>query len=283
MLTMRCEDVGRDLSAYHDEELPVGERIAIAAHLENCPGCAIEANDLASIREAMLLSRHREQVAWGPVLARLQSDVVQRLAAEEKVSFANRLSAILEDRPRALATMGASLAACVLVIFGMCQLGFGTVDHPDSMAALLAQQKNAWEGRVEGPVRPPRVKPETIMPAAVMNQGDSDESEAAFSAMVGSDGRLDKLEFLGQYAVDPVEPAVSKRLEADLIAAASTASFQPARRAAGNAVPINVVWVVTHRTVRAAAQSRIEVTVTSTFRLAPQQRLPARKPSPKTA
>ena len=47
------------------------------------------------------------------------------------------------------------------------------------------------------------------------------------------------------------------------MAAAATASFQPARHA-GEAIPLNVVWVVTHRTVRATAHARIEVT--STFR-----------------
>jgi len=54
-----------------------------------------------------------------------------------------------------------------------------------------------------------------------------------------------------------------KQLESDLMAAAATASFQPARQA-GEAIALNVVWVVTHRTVRATAHARIEVT--STFR-----------------
>ena len=34
MLMMSCADVRRELSAFHDEELSIGERIAIADHLE---------------------------------------------------------------------------------------------------------------------------------------------------------------------------------------------------------------------------------------------------------
>jgi len=42
MMNLRCELVRNQLSAYHDEELPVSDRIAIAVHLENCASCAVE-------------------------------------------------------------------------------------------------------------------------------------------------------------------------------------------------------------------------------------------------
>src|SRR5947207_11335622 len=114
MLTMACADVRRELSAYHDEELSVGERIAIGDHLDNCPSCAVEADDLMAIREALHAVSRAEQVACAPVLSRVQSDVIERLAAEESVSLATWMSELLEDRRRAFATTGASIAACVL-------------------------------------------------------------------------------------------------------------------------------------------------------------------------
>src|SRR5437899_1634305 len=104
MLTMTCQDVRRDLSAYHDEELSVGERIAIADHLDNCPGCAVEADDLLAIRAALQGESRTEQVALAPMVSRVQSDVVERLAAEDSVSLATWIGELLEDRRRAFAT-----------------------------------------------------------------------------------------------------------------------------------------------------------------------------------
>lgn len=266
MLTMSCADVQRELSAFHDDELPVGARIALADHLGNCPGCAIEASDLASMREALRASHHREQVAWGPALARLESDIIERLAAEKSVS---------------LATTGAAVAAWLLLMFGMCQLGLGTVDHPDSLANLLEREQRARPVRDETAVVLPRANPESIMPAAVMDQGDGDESLSAFFALVRSNGQLAELEFLGGQAVSQAGDTSQKQWESDLLAAASTASFQPARQAAGEAVPLNVVWILTHRTVRAIAHARIDIT--STFRLGRGiSPLPVARPRAKT-
>jgi hypothetical protein len=268
MMTMSCEDVRRDLSAHHDEELSIGERIAIADHLDNCPGCAVEADDLMAIRDALQAATRAEHVAFAPVLSRVQSDIIERLAAEESVSLTTWLSELLEDRRRAFATTGASIAACVLVIAGVCQLGLGTKGHPDSLAALLEHEEQVWRARAESPVMLPRVNPETVMPTAVVNQGEGDESYSAFAATVTSDGNLSELEFLGdEQAVTAVARKIpQKQLESDLLAAAATASFQPASRA-GERVPLNVVWLVTHRTVRGRTM-HARVAVTSTFRYA---------------
>jgi putative zinc finger protein len=272
MLTMSCADVRCELSAYHDQELSIGERIAIADHLENCPGCAVEADDLMTMREALQVSHHTERVAWGPMVARLQSDVLSRLAAEERVSLGTWTRELLEDRRRVLATAASALAACLLVVFGLCRfLTLGTVGHPDSLQALLEHEEKVWAARAEMPVLLPRVNPETMMPVAVVSQSDGDESLSAFSALVTSDGQLARLEFLGEESATPVTNRVSrKQLESDLMAAAATASFQPARQAAGEPIALNVVWIVTHSTVRATAHAtataHARIEVTSTFR-----------------
>ena len=41
MLTLSCEQVRAELSAFHDAELAVGERIAIAYHLDACASCSV--------------------------------------------------------------------------------------------------------------------------------------------------------------------------------------------------------------------------------------------------
>lgn len=267
MLTMSCADVCRELSAYHDDELSIGERIAIADHLENCPSCAVEADDLMTMREVLQASQRTERVAWGPLVAGLQSDVLSRLAAEELVSLATWTRELLEDRRRVLAITASALAGCLLVVFGLCGfLRLGTVEHPGSLRALLEHEEKVWAARAEVPVMLPRVNPETMMPVAVVCQGEGDDSLSAFSALVTSDGELTRLEFLGEESATPATNRASrKQLESDLMAAAATARFQPARQAAGEPIALNVVWIVANRTVRATAHARIEVT--STFRI----------------
>jgi hypothetical protein len=112
----------------------------------------------------------------------------------------------------------------------------------------------------------PHVNPETIMPAAVVNQGEGEESYSAFAAIITSEGNLSELEFLGDEQQSTTKPLISqKQLETNLLAAAATASFQPASKA-GEPVPLNVIWIVTHRTVRGTMHARIAIT--STFRYA---------------
>src|SRR5256885_14064407 len=101
MLTMSCTDVRRELSAYFDEELSIGERIAITDHLENCPGCAVEIDDLIAMRDALQTENRSGQGAWAPQLSRLQSDIIERAAAEDSVSLATWVKELLEDRRRA--------------------------------------------------------------------------------------------------------------------------------------------------------------------------------------
>ena len=86
LMNLTCEYVRSQLSAFHDEELPVSDHIAIASHLENCPSCAVEAADCLAISEALRVSSRDEHVAWMRSLERLQSDILQRLDAEENAS-----------------------------------------------------------------------------------------------------------------------------------------------------------------------------------------------------
>ncbi len=273
MLTMNCMDVRRELSAYHDEELSIGARIAIGDHPDNCPGCAVEADDLRAMRQALQSESREELVTFAPMLSRVQSDILGRLAAEDSVSLATWFSELLEDRRRAFATTAASLAACLLAVFGVWQLGLATREQPNSLAALLEHEEKVWAARAETPVMLPRVNPETIMSAAVVNESDGEESYSAFAAIVTSEGNLSELEFLGdaQALTNPqsqqkiLRRVSQKQFESDLLAAAATASFQPASKA-GEPVPLNVIWLVTHRTVRATMHARVEVT--SSFRYA---------------
>jgi hypothetical protein len=266
MLNLTCEYVRGQLSAYHDEELPVTDRIAIATHLENCASCAVEQADFMAISEALRVSARNHEVSWMAGLARLQSDILQRLDAEENASAIRRFKQLFDDPRRASASLGISIAVSVCMAACALLIAQGPQGHPGSLKAVMNQSVRVSDIYLpEGSVELPRVDAEAVMPAAVMNQDAGDDGVSAFSALVTSDGTLADLELLGEHSRGShMAPATHEQLSA-LLNAAATARFEPAR-VLGAPVPLNVVWLVTHRTVRPPVIARVIVHIDG-FRL----------------
>ena len=265
MMNLRCEYVRDQLSAYHDEELPVSDRIAIAVHLENCASCAVEQDDFMAISEALRLNGRDEEAAWLPSLARLQSDIVQRLEAEDNASVGRRFGRLFDDPRRASASFGVSVLVSVCMAVAALAMGQGPQGHPDSLRAVMNQSARLNDIYLpEGSVELPRVDAEAVMPAAVMNEDAGVDGVSAFSALVTSDGTLTELELLGGQPHGRTPPATHEQLSA-LLNAAATARFEPAR-VSGAPVPLAVVWLVTHRTVRPPVIARVIVHIDG-FRL----------------
>ncbi|MCM3880737.1 MAG: zf-HC2 domain-containing protein [Vicinamibacterales bacterium] len=265
MLNMTCEYVRSELSAYHDEELPVTVRIGIADHLENCAGCAVEADDLVAISSELRSSGRLEDAAWMPGLSRLESDILQRFDAEDNASVASRFRRLFDDPQRASASFGVSVVASVCMAIWALVMAQGPQGHPGSLKAVMNQSVRSYDIYLpEDSVELPRADAEAVMPAAVMNQ-DSGDGVSAFSALVTQDGHLADLELLsGQTYGRRLAPATHDQLSA-LLNAAATARFEPAR-VAGSPVPLNVVWLVTHRTVRPPVVATVRVHIDG-FRL----------------
>ena len=102
----------------------------------------------------------------------------------------------------------------------------------------------------------PRVHAEAIMPATVMNR---DDEEVAFAALVTADGYLEDVEFIGDRSRGRSTLPTHAELS-ELLNAVATARFEPAR-AAGTPVSQNVVWLVSHTTVRAPLRAYVRVRV----------------------
>ena len=67
MTFLTCRDVERRLAAFHDRELPVGEMIAVEAHIDDCPPCAATAARAArGRRRAARLRGARARPRTGP-------------------------------------------------------------------------------------------------------------------------------------------------------------------------------------------------------------------------
>lgn len=247
MLRLNCSYVRAELSAYHDEELSVPTRIAIAEHLADCPSCAVEAEDLRAMRDALRATGGAMHASWLPSLVGLQSEIVERLEVESTESLTSRARRLIEDPGHVWATAAAAVAGSVCVLL-MAVFGGGLIARPASFAALLNARTQDVEILPASPLIMPRADVEAIMPAAVMSRRDGEE---AFVALVTQDGSLTDLELL---TADPTGRRHTFDRHSDLLAALATARFEPAR-VDGAPVALNVVWLITHQTVRGSMPS----------------------------
>jgi hypothetical protein len=258
MLTLTCEHVRAELSAFRDEELSVEERIAISDHLDACPSCRVEAADLDEIGAALRASSRIEDVAVMPGLSGLQTDIIERWDAEENASFSQAVRNLFDDPRRASASFGVSVVASLCLAMCAFLLAQSPIRHPESLKAAMTLSARARTTDIYLPsVQLPRVNADAIMPAAVVN---GDDEEVAFAALVRADGYLDELEFLGERPLGRHnQPATHEELS-QLMNAAATARFEPAR-VAGSPVSQNVVWLLSRTTVRAPLRAYVHVRV----------------------
>jgi Putative zinc-finger len=257
MLTWRCEQVRAELSAFYDEELPVADRIAISDHLVGCPSCQLEADDLAMIGEALQANGRVGAVAM-PALNRAQADILERWNAEERASFARTFRNLFDDPRRAYASMGVSVVASLLLAMSAFFLAQSPIRHPESLKAAMTLSSRARTADIYLPEVEwlPRAHAEAIMPATVMNR---DDEEVAFAALVTVDGYLEDVELIGDRVHGQRSLPTHAQLS-ELLNAVATARFEPAR-AAGAPVSQNVIWLVSHTTVRAPLRAYVHVRV----------------------
>ena len=258
MLTWSCEQVRTELGALYDEELPVPDRIAIADHLEACASCRLEADDLQMMREALHATSRVEDTAVMPRLSRLQADILERWNAEERASFTRTVRNLFDDPRRASASLGVSVMASLCLATGAFFLAQSPIRHPESLKAAMTLSTRARTADIYLPAVEmlPRAQAEAIMPATVMNR---DDEEVAFAAVVTVDGYLEDVELIGDRVEGRRNLPTHAQLS-ELLNAAATARFEPAR-AAGSPVSQNVIWLVSHTTVRAPLRAYVHVRV----------------------
>jgi len=248
MMARSCRSVRRLLSAFHDGELPVGEQIAVQAHLRQCRSCAVEARELALLGSVV---RDGSPVAAAEpdVLAGLAAGVVSRVKAEREQSITGWGERVFEDLHVFWAALGATGAtvACVAIIFGI--FFYATQVRPDSLGSLIALQALP-AGSNENPLNPdnrvvlPTASESAFAEAALPNE---DESVFALAAVLTREGTIAYLELLHAEAVQG--NVRSRQEEQAIMAQLAKARFEPARYG-GAPVAVNMVWLYTQLTVR---------------------------------
>ena len=241
MKTLTCPAAKRLLHAFHDEELPISDQIAVDAHLEWCDGCAADVSALGRMRGALraltpgraALSREEE--------ASLQRSVVSRVKAEQATSWAALAREMFDDMHLVYAGVGATLAAVLSVVFMIGLMRFAP--SPGS---------NQNPVQVDEHVLMPRALNE---PFATPSGGGGDTA-FMLAAVVTREGTIENLELLSPISGPTAAPGTDEaRVVEHLLGAVSRARFEPAR-VAGLPVAVNMVWLVAHTTVRASWPAR---------------------------
>lgn len=283
MKVLTCASTRRRLNAFHDEELPVSDQIAVMSHLEWCTACAATHREMQMVRSA-LRSAPRRLALPADDLASFTASVVNRAKAEEGQSLGTRVREMFEDMHFVYAGLGAAAAllVCVVVMFGMMR--FVTNEQPQSLAALVkllgSPGSNQNPVSVGARVSMPRALDQSSF-AAADGMGDLD-AVFTFAAVVTREGRLANVELLRANGVPWVEEGSDEaKLVEDLIGAASRARFEPASLA-GSPVAVNMVLIIAHTTVRGSKEA-LELPVVPPAKKRAAQKLEARPALIRTA
>jgi hypothetical protein len=251
MRVLNCSAARRRLQAFHDEELPVADQIAVSAHLEWCDDCAHELAQVRFVGGALRASGHRRKALSDEEATSLSSSVVSRMKAEQTMSFVAQAREMFEDMHMVYAGLGGAAAAivCVLIMLGMMR--FATTERPDSLAGMVAIISSPGSNANPVPPLEPRILlPRPLNQAFYAYPDPAGDSLIMLAAVVTREGTVSELALLdpggGRSSRQDGQP---KAIE-DLLGAVSRARFEPAK-VDGLPVAVNMVWVVEHTTVRA--------------------------------
>jgi hypothetical protein len=242
MMPPACWQVRRQLSAFHDGELPVGDQIAVQAHLRDCPECAAEARDLETLGACLrngALSAGVERSVWEA----LPSMVVSRMKAEDAESIGGRTGRFFEDLHVVWAALGATGAtvACLLLIATIMHFAIplpaGSNGNPTVADARFSPD---WTG--DYGMSFPSPSGDTFSVAATSDEPDL---VVALDTVVSREGRITKLKVLQEPSPE------ERRTVLALLDAISKSRLQPARLAGGRVpVAVNMVWLYASLTVK---------------------------------
>lgn len=137
MKTLSCASTRRRLQAFHDEELAIGDQIAVAAHVEWCPRCARALNDIREVGSALQDLLPRRLPLSSEDAAVFTGTVVNRLKAEDAASLFSRVRVMFEDMRLGYAGLGAAAATVVCVATVLTMMAFAPRERPDSLRAMM--------------------------------------------------------------------------------------------------------------------------------------------------
>ena len=253
MKVLSCAAARRRLQAYHDDELPVGQQIEVDAHLETCADCTTALEELDLLRSALRLSMPG-RVPWAVEERQsFHESVVSRVGAEQRMSFSVRLRSMFEDMHFVYAGLGAvgATVSCIAIMLSM--MNFAALTNPGfNQNPVLIDARilmYAWPAA-------PNPMPGVLGQGFETATGAADDGVFTLSAVVTREGRLTNLELHPEDGQAPKAGSSEARAVQTMLGAMSQARFEPAR-VGGLPIAVNMVWLVTHTTVRGTEAPKV--------------------------
>jgi len=252
MKVLSCAAARRRLQAYHDDELPVGQQIEVDAHLETCADCAAGLEELDVLRSALRASTPGRVKLTAEEHASFHASVVSRAGAERNMSVSTRLRSMFEDMHFVYAGLGAAGATVSCIAIMLSMMNFAALTNPG-----FNQNPVLIDARILMYAWPAAPNP---MPS-MLDQGFSgsagaDDGAFTLSAVVTREGRLVNLELHPEDGQQPKAGSIEARAVQTMLGAMSQARFEPAR-VGGLPIAVNMVWLVTHTTVRGTEAPKV--------------------------
>ena len=266
MKVLSCASTRRRLQAHHDQELPIADQIAVAAHLDWCADCENEYHTVECVGDLLRICAPGRVMVSEDDESGFSEGVVSRLKAEDDQALLSRLREAFVDMHFVYAGVGATLAtaACLVIVLGIMR--FATAVRPDSLAAIIEVLASPGSNEYPMSLDPPEsvFALRTMMPVALdaaISARASTGGDAVFAmaGVVTREGQIMHLDLLD--ADDGGTPIVEEdQVVEDLMHAMSRTRFQPAQKK-GLPVAVNIVWVVAHTTVRGTEPPALEPTL----------------------
>ena len=249
MMLWGCAAIRRRLAAFHDREMPVGDLITIEDHVSGCPSCATELHALRQVGDVLRLA-----AAPGPAddWTGVQSSVISRMRAEAHEAWTARTVRAFDDLHLIWIGLASTVATFLCGMVALSALHFASPERDDSLAAMISVI-SAPAGSEMNPVRVdkflqfPSVPERGAIEAMLAQPVSREELTLALSAVVTREGRVAGLSLLTQE-----QRPQDVRQILDVLA---RNRLEPGRLGA-SPVAVNLVWLLTHTTVRAKAPPR---------------------------
>jgi Putative zinc-finger len=252
MTLLTCAAVRRQLAAFYDRELPVGELIAFESHIKDCASCERELTELAGMGAALRL-------AAAPVpsddWAGLTSAVITRMRAESQQSLRSRTERMFEDMHLVWIALASTTATFLCGAIALGTLHFASPERHDSLAAVFAVMaapsgSDLNPARLDARYRPPSVPQDGVVQRtlenSILSNTFDDDTMLAVSAVVTREGGVADLSVLTNDR--------DRRHVTNILDAISQARLQPAEFG-GSPVAVNLVWILAQTTVKGKLRS----------------------------
>jgi hypothetical protein len=258
MTPLACTAVLRQLQAYHDDELRVGDQIAVAAHIDGCPDCREALTELEDLGDLLRMSAPGRVPLPCDEAASFTSTVVNRAHVEDDASLVSSVREIFDDRRVVYAGLGATAATLACLVVMLTMMRFAGIERTDSLAGMMNVLKTPPVVAEPIVIRPVIMDARVMMPRALDSFSDTDvgDSVLALSGVVTSEGRVSNVEINDGNGGIAMASMDTKRLE-NLVDAVSRTRFEPVMKE-GEPVAVNMVWFVAHTTVRGTGRRHLD-------------------------